>query len=144
MTRLAMDRFVFPFRFFFLLFSSATALVAVWLCWVIFAVLPVRDPSHVRLWALVGSGFFFFSVLSWAYLAVGPRIALLRRSLIVLSLLAIAAGLYGIVDMMKVAISGGDFEGYIVLMGLVLLGHGASALFYTLLTARLVRVHHEA
>jgi len=49
------------------------------------------------------------------------------------SLAAIGLGLYGIVAMILQGMGGGHFEGYVVLMGLILAGHGASAVAYTLL-----------
>jgi hypothetical protein len=133
------DRFATPFRFLLLLASFATALVGLWLIFVILVVLPSRDPGHIALWRTVAIAFFTYSILSWMYLVKGPRVVWLRVIVLVMSLAAIAAGLYGIINMINVAKSGGHFEGYIILMGLILCGHGLSAILYTVLTNRIAR-----
>ena len=119
--------------------SLATVLVGLWLIFVITVVLPSRDPEHIPLWRAVAAGFFAYSGLTWAYLIKGPRIAWLRWTVLLISLVAIALGIYGIVNMVMVARSGGHFEGYIILMGLILGGHGLTALVYTVLTRRIAR-----
>lgn len=135
----AFDRFETPFRILLLLASAATALVGAWLVFVILVVLPSRDPGHIALWRTVALASFVYSALSWTYLVKGPRVVWLRTIVLVLSVAAIAAGVYGIVDMIGVARSGGHFEGYIVLMGLIIAGHGLSAILYTLLSSRIAR-----
>ena len=133
------DRFVLPFRLMLIFMSLATMLVGLWLIFVIAVVLPARDPEHIPLWRAVAAGFLAYSALTWAYLIKGPRIAWLRGTVLLLSLAAITLGVYGIVNMVMVARSGGHFEGYIVLMGLILGGHGLTALVYTVLTRRIAR-----
>jgi hypothetical protein len=56
-------------------------------------------------------------------------------ALLLVSAVAIAFGVYAIVSMLTLP-PGGHFEGYLVLMGLLLGGHGVSALVYALLTMR--------
>ena len=114
-------------------------MVGLWLIFVFAVVLPSRDPEHIPLWRAVAAGFFAYSGLTWAYLIQGPRIAWLRWTVLLLSLAAIALGIYGIVNMIMVAQSGGHIEGYIILMGLILCGHGLTALIYTVLTRRIAR-----
>ena len=133
------DRFVLPFRLLLIFMSLATVLVGLWLIFVTSAVLLSRDPEHITRWRAVAAGCFAYSGLTWAYLITGPRIAWLRWTMLLLSLAAIALGIYGIVNMIVVAQSGGHFEGYIILMGLILGGHGLTALFYTALTRRIAR-----
>ena len=133
------DRFALPFRLLLVGASAATALVALWLLWVIAVVLPARDPAHIPMWRVVAVCFLLYSGLSWAYLLRGPRNVILRWLVLGLSAVAFACGVYGIVQMMRRAAAGGHFEGYIILMGLILCGHGLSALVYTLLTARIAR-----
>jgi hypothetical protein len=135
---LKFDRLVFPFRLMLVFMSLATVLVGLWLVFVIAVVLPSRDPAHIPLWRAVAAGFFAYSGLTWAYLIKGPRIAWLRWTVLLLSIAAIALGIYGIVNMMMVTQSGGHFEAYIILMGLILAGHGLTALVYTVLTRRIV------
>lgn len=131
------DRFGLPFRFLLMFASIATIGVGLWLLWVIALVLPARDPAHIPMWRTVALCFFAYSGLSWAYLAVGPRHAALRWAVLLVSLGAIGLGLYGVVAMILQGLEGEHFEGYIVLMGLVLAGHGLSAFAYTLLTRRI-------
>ena len=111
--------------------SIATAGVALWLLMVTTFVLPERDPGHVALWRWVALGFSAFCALSWACIATGARRAALKWSVLALSLAAIGLGGYGIVQMIQQANRGAHFEGYIVLMGLVLAGHGLAGTLYT-------------
>jgi hypothetical protein len=122
-----------PFRTLAALGTLATAAFAVWLVFVIAFVLPARDPAHVPLWRGIAGGLLAFSALSAAYLARVPRRGGLERSVIVCSCAAIAAGLYGIVAMAR---AGAHFEGYIVLMGAILCGHGLTLLAHAAATAR--------
>lgn len=119
--------------------SIATAGVAVWLMSVIAFVLPAHDPAHLPFWRIVLLGLLAFSALSAAWLMRGPRSTTLKWSLRVASAVAMAAGLTGLAQMMARANQGGDFEGYIVLMGIVLIGHGAAAALDTLVSARGLR-----
>ena len=50
-----------------------------------------------------------------------------------------ALGVYAVWTQVHGAARGRDFEGYIVLMGLILAGHGFTAILHILLTARLAR-----
>ena len=130
------DRYGLPFRIILVLASLATAGVGLWLVTVIAFVLPSRDPSHIPFWRLVATCFFLYSGLNWAYLILGPRILLLRLTVLLASVGAILAGVYGVYSMLQTAGAGGHFEGYILLMGLILCGHGILALLYTSLAAR--------
>jgi len=133
------DRFGPAFRALLILCALATILVGLWLVFVIAVVLPSRDPEHIPMWSLITTCFFAYSGLTLLYLFRGPRSTWLRRIVTVMSLAAIAAGIYGIMNAIDVARSGGHFEGYIVLIGLVIGGHGVTALLYTMLTRRLAR-----
>ena len=119
--------------------SLATAGVGLWLFWVAAMLLPARDPDHVAMWRLVAAGLLAYAALSGASVATGARHALLRWSVGAVSLAAIALGLYGIADMLRRADAGGHFEGHIVLMGVILAGHGLSGILYALLARRTVR-----
>jgi hypothetical protein len=74
--------------------------------------------------------------LSRAFLIAGPRRRVLLWSVFAASLAAVGVGAYGVVSMLRIASSGGDFEGYILLMGGLIGGHGLAALAYAVLTAR--------
>ena len=133
------DRFALPFRLFLLFASISTAVVGLWLLFVIAVVLPAHDPAHIPLWRGITAGFFAYCGLTWTYLIRGPRSAWLRGIVLVASVAAIAAGLYGIVNMINVARSGGHFEGYIIFMGLILCAHGLFAVIYAVLSRHITR-----
>jgi hypothetical protein len=120
-----------PLGVLLLLAALATAAVGLWLLWVCAMVLPSRDPAHLPMWRVVAVAFLAYAALSVA--SVAARLAWLRGSLLALSLGATALGACGIVAMLQQAGRGGHFEGYLVLMGLVLTGHG---LFGTLFALR--------
>jgi hypothetical protein len=132
-------RFGAAFRALLILCSLATLCVAVWLVFVVTVVLPSRDPEHIKLWGWVTLAFLAYSGLTILYLYRGPRATLLRWIVMLTSAAALSAGVVGIVNMVAVARTGGHFEGYMVLMGLVIAGHGLAALIYTVLTRRLAR-----
>jgi hypothetical protein len=114
-----------------LLESMATLLVALWLVLVTFIVLPSRDPGHVTMWRAVAGGFLAFCGLSWSAVVVSHRTPWIRRALLMVSLLAMTLGVYGIASQ-----TGQHFEGYIVLMGLILSVHGATGIAYSLIAGR--------
>ena len=122
-----------------LLESLATLGVALWLTWVTILVLPSRDPGHVALWRVVACGFFAYCGLSWSAVSMSHRIAALRWSLLVVSLAAVTLGTYGIASQ-----TGHHFEGYIVLMGLVLAAHGATAIAFSLVVGSRSQAGHAA
>jgi hypothetical protein len=137
-------RFGVFFRLLLILCSLATVCVGLWLIFVIVVILPSRDSGHIALWRWVTLGFFAYSGLTLLYLFRGPRATWLRRIVLFASSAAFAAGAYGIVNMIQVARSGGHFEGYIILMGLVLCGHGLTAIAYTFLAHRVARAVRTA
>lgn len=112
--------------------ALATAAVGLWLLWVCEVVLPSRDPGHIPMWRAVAGGFLAYAALSGACVAAARRVWL-RGLLLAASLAAIALGIYGIVAMVQQASGGGHFEGYIVLMGLILTGHGLCGLLFALM-----------
>jgi hypothetical protein len=133
------DPYDLPFRALVALWTLATVGMAVWLVSVIAFVLPARDPGHIPMWMGIAAGFFAFSGLSGAYLLRAPRGGWLKWSVMGLACAAIAAGLYGIAAMARIADSGGHFEGYIVLMGIILCGHGLTLLAHAVVTAGIVQ-----
>ncbi len=121
------------FRLLLGLAATATAGMAVWLFSVTILVLPARDPGHIGMWRGVAAGFLAYSALSWACLAGRATALGLRRVLQVVSLLAVAAGVYSVATMVRRGETGGHFEGYIVLMGALLCAHGLAATIHALL-----------
>jgi hypothetical protein len=134
-----LDPYDLPLRGLVAFWTMATAAVALWLLSVIVLVLPARDPAHVPLWLLVAAGFCAYSGLCVAYLVRGPRRGVLKWSVLALSCGAIAAGLFGMATMVRIARAGGDFEGYVLLMGIILCGHGLSVIAHAVITAGVVR-----
>ncbi|HKQ56839.1 MAG TPA: hypothetical protein VJY35_03135 [Candidatus Eisenbacteria bacterium] len=118
-----------------MLASFATAAVALWLFAVTTWVLPARDPGHITMWRWVALGFSAFCALSWGCIATGARRALLRWSVLALSLAAIGLGGWGIARMLRETNGGAHFEGYLLLMGLVLVGHGLAGAVYAVRAA---------
>lgn len=133
------DRYSTLLKLLLALATAATVLVAFWLLFVIVRVLPARDPAHIPLWRSVAAGFLLYSGLCLTYLVAGPRPAALRWVVLTLSVVAIGLGGYAVASMVSVARAGGHFEGYLVLMGLILSGHGAVAILDTILTTSIAR-----
>ena len=124
--------------------SATTIAVALWLFSVIAFVLPSRDPDRIPLWTAVSLGFLLYSGLCIAYLLLGPRVRMLRALVVALSVAAIALGAYTVAQMVRASSTGGHFEGHLLLMGLILAGHGVVALASTamsLMMARRIAAH---
>lgn len=138
------DRFSLPSRVMLGFMSMSSIAVAGWLCWVIAYILPRRDPGHVFMWQIVAVSFVGYSLLCIGALIVGARFATMRRLVLVLSFLAVSVGMYGMVTMILRGIAGEEFEGYIVLMGLILSAHGACGILYAILEHRLERRVRDA
>lgn len=116
-----------------LLGAVACAGVAGWLFAVALTVLPGRDPEHVATWAAVAAGFAAYAALSGAYLRLRRRHPFVTVVAAGISAVAILAGAWFAVPMI---LTSGDFEGYIVLIGLVLAGQGATVVANALLNGR--------
>lgn len=119
--------------------ALATGGIALWLFMVVSVVLPVRDPAHVGMWTGLALGFLCYAGLSLALVLSGERPAWLPWMVGVLSLGAVGFGGYAIAGMLRAADAGGHFEGYLLLMGAVLAGHGLCALAYVALTEWIAR-----
>jgi hypothetical protein len=133
------NRFSFPLKALLTCAGLATALIALWLFVVIRTVLPSHDPAHVPMWTGFALGFLAYAALTLAFVLRGPRPALLPALVVVLSLAAAGFGGYAVSSMLLAASNGGHFEGYLLVMGVVLAGHGLCALAYTALTAVIAR-----
>ena len=128
-----------PLRHLFLFGTVVTALVAMWLLFVIVVVLPARDPGQVAFWTWIQAVLGIYILLCIISLLRGVCARWLSTALLLLSAASIGAGLYGVLTELRVAQTGGHFEGYLVLLGLVLVGQGGVALAYTLLSLRAAR-----
>lgn len=133
------DRFVLPIRILFWGASITTVLVAFWLISVIVVILPRHDPTHIPLWTGVTAGYLLFSALSMVYLFVGPRPLVLRITVIALSIAALVFSAVAAGQTLLAMASGRDFEGYLLLMGVLLSAHALLALAYTWISAAIAR-----
>jgi hypothetical protein len=133
------ERFRLPARLVLCAAAAVTAGVSLWLFTVCATVLPARDPAHIPFWRAVALSFVAYSALCWAYALSPSRGRLFRWIILGASSGAVLAGAYGIVNMLVRTDAGGHFEGYIILMGLILGGHGLAAISYALLSRPSVR-----
>jgi hypothetical protein len=131
------DGFSMPLKALLGLASLATIAVAGWLFTVIAFVLPRHDPSRIPMWTGVAIGFVVYSGLCIAYLVLGPRVRALQIVVLLLSVGAIGLGGWGVVQMLTA--DSRHFEGYLLLMGLILAGHGIIAFAYTAISAAIAR-----
>jgi len=138
------DHFSRPLKALLVCGAVATAGIALWLFTVVTTVLPARDPAHVSMWTAFALGFLAYAVITLTFVVRGPHPALLPAAVVVLSLAAIAFGGYAVTSMLAAADAGRHFEGYLLLMGVALAGHGLCALAYTTLTALLAHRVHAA
>jgi hypothetical protein len=116
--------------------ALATACVALWLFWVCATVLPALGAKRIPMWLTVAACFLAFSGLSWICVGTGGRNAPLRWSLGLTSAVAVGLGTWAVINMIQRLNAGEDFEGYIILMGMAVTGHGVLGLLYTLLARR--------
>jgi hypothetical protein len=137
------DRYLGVSRLLLISGTISTAGVAVWLLWVIALVLPSRDPTHIPMWSGVAAGCFFYSVLSGVYLRRKSESPWNRGSrplnwgVVTMSVCAVSAGILFVTSM--IARTEDRFEGYILLIGLVLVGHGMSAILHVWLSSHVAR-----
>jgi hypothetical protein len=128
-----------PLRWLLFLGTTALGASSLWLVFVIAVVLPERDPGSRTLWTAVVSAFGLYGVVCLRWLAGGGRGALLPTAMLTLSVAAIAAGVLGLGAELSVAAHGGHFEGYLVLLGGLLIAQGLVAIAHTLLSLRVAR-----
>ncbi len=124
-----------PFRALLTLASMATACVGLWLVYVTFAILPAHDPDRIVFWRVAALVLFSYSALSWLYV-VKPRVGWLRIVVLAMSAAALFASVHSAWSMVQDDRAGGHVEGYIFLMALVIGGHGACAIAYTVASMR--------
>jgi hypothetical protein len=126
-------------RWLFLLTTVATFLAGLWLIFVIAVVLPARDPAHVPFWSAVLGGLGLYEALCVFFFRRSLRGAsggILPIAVLLLSVAAIGSGAWGLATEARVARDGGHFEGYLVLLGLILIAHGLAAVAFTLASRR--------
>ncbi len=101
--------------------TAATAATAAWLVSVSIAVLPVRDPARVGFWLTVAAALLAFAALTALHLARWGG-ALVRWLAGGVGLLAMVTGAWLAISTLA---GSGEFEGYLVVIGLVVAAHGA-------------------
>ena len=116
--------------------SIFSLLISGWLVTVLLFVLPGRNEDQIPFWTLVCAGFAGYGLVSIAYAQGILWQTWARLTLSTLSLAGVGAGAFATWSQADRAAHGGDFEGYIFLMGLGLAAHGALFLAYSFLTRR--------
>jgi len=109
--------------------------VTVWLVWVIQVILPGRNADQAPFWTCVAC---FFAALGGGSLLLSskPRTTALRVTLALAAIAAAVLGAMGIASQVERSAAGGDFEGYVVLMGAGLLVHAAAIAWFLHVTRR--------
>jgi hypothetical protein len=108
--------------------AAASALTALWLLVVAVTVLPARDPGGVQAWSVFAIALLAFAAMTvvdvrpWTW-------AVPRGLLVVASLVAVTAGGFILATALGRTT---DFEGYLVVIGGVVLAHGVIALLRAL------------
>ena len=112
--------------------AAATGAIALWLCYVVAVVLPAHDPQRVGLWTALAIGFALDAVVTLVFVRRGARPGWLPWAVPALSLGAMAFGGCAVGAMLDP--TRGAFEGYLLVMGVVIGGQGVCALVYATLT----------
>jgi hypothetical protein len=112
-----------------------TAIAGLWLLFVIGTVLPVRDPAQIPMWTAVVIVCCLLLLTSWACLRIERPNATWRAALVALSAAALAFGLYATASMLSAPAA--RFEGYVLLIGVILTAHGLVGLLYSGLIGRM-------
>jgi hypothetical protein len=110
-----------PLRSLVWLATAATTVTAAWLIGVSIAVLPERDPARVGFWVVVAAALLGFAALTAMHLARwgGALVRWLARAA---GLAATVAGAWLAITTLAAT---GEFEGYLLLIGIVVAAHGA-------------------
>jgi len=117
--------FALPLRGLLALASLGTLAVALWLLLVTAFVLPGQDPARIPMWTVIAIALLCYSGLCLVHLGAPAGAATLRRAVLLLSLPVIAVGLYAVITMLQA--DGRHFEGYLLVMGVIVGGHGLVA-----------------
>jgi uncharacterized membrane protein HdeD (DUF308 family) len=117
--------FALPLRGLLALASLATTAVALWLLLVTAFVLPSRDPAQIPMWTAVAIAMLLYSGLCLVHLGGPPRAESLRRVVLAVSIVAMVAGVYAVTEMLQA--DSARFEGYLLLIGVIVGGHGLVA-----------------
>ncbi len=110
--------------------AGANVLVAGWLAYTVTNVLPARDPARIPFWATVACAIVVFAAVSFAALKARAGARLLRTATGVLGLPALGLGLGTAAKMLTHGGAGGNFEGYVIVIGALLAVHGAVAMAF--------------
>lgn len=108
--------------------SWASILVATWLLFDLITIIPQHNPGLIPFWIGVMVYFTLLGVLTLMYVA--GHLVQQRILLVAIASIAIVAGVYGVVAGALQSSRGAEFEGYIFLMELLLIGHGIVLLLY--------------
>jgi len=112
--------------------AAITGGLGLWLLAVCATVLPSRDAAHEPLWLGAAIACLAWSGLAFARVRRGSRRGLLAASVLALSLAALAFGFGALVA----AVRRTEFEGYLVVIALVLVAHAIVSIASLALGAR--------
>lgn len=110
------------YRFFLQVGAAASIITSIFLILVIVFILPERDPTQIPLWSAVMMFFMLYGVLTYAYLR-DQLVPWLRLTLWIFSATALAVGTYAFIREAIDAYRLVHFEGHIIIMSLLLIGH---------------------
>jgi len=102
--------------------ALGSGLVGAWLLVVTRTILPSRDPGMIGVWTVAAAGFLAYAGFTVVLVRRGRLSPSLHRLAIVLSIVAVAIGGSLVASMLAATEA---FEGYLLLMGIILAGHGA-------------------
>jgi hypothetical protein len=117
-------------RFLLALAAAASLAAAIWLFTVSVTVLPSRDPAHLAMWRGVATVLVLYAVIS--LLRFSSRGARLGPVLTWGGSLFVGAGAW----LMIGAFAARHFEGYLVLLGAIMIAHGLAAIAHVAASRR--------
>ena len=112
--------------------AFASTCAALWLLAVSVTVVPAHDPSRTTFWREVAAALLAFAILSALALRPGRRATIERVVLGALGGAAAGVGLGATVRMVQVGDAGGHFEGYLLLLSIIVATHGFAALVFAI------------
>lgn len=116
--------------------GSISTLVGFWLVSVLVVIAPRHSVGPISFWSVTTIGFFVFGVFTILH-ARNANTSWIRVLLIPLASIAVLFGIFLLVLNELAFRNNGDWEGYFVLMSLILIGNG------TILLAHLFRTRSK-
>ena len=112
--------------------AFATAGASLWLLAVSFTIVPVHDPERAIFWRAIAIALLGFAALSALALRPGRRAAAERVVLGVFGGSAAGVGLGALARMLRMGDADGHFEGYLLVLAIIVASHGLAGLAYAI------------